>query len=125
MVDELGPRSLTVVARSKLCSLLQCVAISSTRLHCCSQKRHLNVCVSGSLASSTMLPTELASESLYAILRSLFSAAFPLAIADSSDTGRRVMLRLLGLKVAQKCFWLKFLRLVLVLCMVGGIAGSA
>jgi hypothetical protein len=63
-----------VPVRSKLCSLLQCADISGTRLHCSSQKRHLKVVVSGSLASSTMLPTELAaSESLYAILNDLYS----------------------------------------------------
>jgi hypothetical protein len=68
---EPGPRFLIVPGKSKLCSLLQCADISGTRLHCCSQKRHLKVVVSGSLASSTMLPTELAaSESLYAMLLS-------------------------------------------------------
>jgi hypothetical protein len=104
---------------------LQCVDISSTRLHCCSQKRHLKVVVSGSLASSTMLPTELAaSESLYAILDFLFLSALSLS-PDRDCVGRGVTLRLSGLEVAQECFWLKFLRLVLVLCIVGGIAGSA
>lgn len=65
MVDEPGPRFLMVSGKSKLCSLVQCFDMSWTRPHCCSQKRHLKVVVSGSLASSTMLPAELAaSESL-------------------------------------------------------------
>jgi hypothetical protein len=73
MLDEPGPRLLIVFGRSNLCSLLQWVDISGTLVHCCSQNRHLKVVVSGSLASSTKLPTELAaSESLYAMLNANF-----------------------------------------------------
>ena len=49
-----------IAVRSKPCSALSCATMSDTRLHCRSENRSLKVVVSGSLASSTMLPTELA-----------------------------------------------------------------
>jgi len=71
LVDIPEPRFVMVFFRSNLCSDMQCSDMSGTRAHCCLQNRHLNVVVSGSLASSRMLPTELAaSESEYAMLNS-------------------------------------------------------
>lgn len=54
------PSPLMVAVRSKPCSALLCATMSDTRLHCRSENRSLKLVVSGSLASSTMLPTELA-----------------------------------------------------------------
>jgi hypothetical protein len=70
MKDKPGPRFFIVAARSKPYSVLRCSVISDTRLHCRSENRSLKVVVSGSLASSRMLPTELAlSESLSGMVR--------------------------------------------------------
>jgi hypothetical protein len=51
---------LIVAGRSNPFSALLCSTISDTRVHCRSENRSLKLVVSGSLASSTMLPTELA-----------------------------------------------------------------
>jgi len=55
-----GPSPLIVAGRSNPFPALLCSTISDTRVHCRSENRSLKVVVSGSLASSTMLPTELA-----------------------------------------------------------------
>ena len=58
-----GPSPLIVAMRSNPFSALLCSTMSDTRVHCRSENRSLKLVVSGSLASSTMLPTELASSS--------------------------------------------------------------
>lgn len=122
LVDIPEPRFVMVFFRSNLCSDMQCADMSGTFAHCCSQNRHLNVVVSGSLASSRMLPTELAaSESEYAMSNpdALLVSRIPscsynsFALSPSESLSRNCAVALST----------KSSTLVLVLCVVGENAG--
>ena len=87
--------------RSKPCSFLLCDIISSTQPNCLSEKRSLKLVVSGSLASSWMLPTELAvSESVSDILDAAINVSRFLGasfdLANFVSRGCRVKLPVVG-----------------------------
>ena len=112
-----GPSPLMVAGRSNPFSVLLCSTISDTRVHCRSENRSLKVVVSGSLASSTMLPTELAvSDSVSDMFSGVPFALF--AEAGLSNYAKLAMSR----DVASSFLWWgKALRLV---CFCGRCCGA-
>jgi hypothetical protein len=114
-----GPSPLIVAGRSKPFSALLCSIMSDTRVHCRSENRSLKLVVSGSLASSMMLPTELAvSDSV--------SDMFTCLTIDFRVNVRFVKYAKIAMSrdVASSCLWWgKALRLVC--AFVGETAGSA
>jgi len=114
--DVPGPSPLIVAGRSNPFSALLCSTMSDTRVHCRSENRSLKVVVSGSLASSTMLPTELAvSDSV----SDMFSGV-PFALLANADISNYAKIAMSRGVASSFLWWGKALRLV---CFCGRCCG--
>ena len=117
MSDVPGPSPLIVAGRSNPFSALLCSTMSDTRVHCRSENRSLKVVVSGSLASSTMLPTELAvSDSV-----SDMSSGVPFALFAKAGLSNYAKIAMSRDVASSFLWWGKALRLV---CFCGRCCGA-